>query len=147
MRSQEALQACVAWSSKNGSSGTQQPKRKAALTDGEIVDRPQKRDFPWNRLGELSQSPNPGPGLLREDIEKLYLRGSCVSALRYLRSLSRTMLSTVRVVHIESGLLIADDNDNRSYVNELWAYLATYITLRSISVVVLDDMIASAKKN
>ena len=147
MRSREARPACVAWPSKNGNSGTQQPKRKVALIDGEIVDRPQKRHFPWNRLGELSQSPNRGPGLLREDIEKLYLRGSCASALRYLRSLSRTLLSTVRAVHLESGLLMADDDDNRSYVDELWAHLVTHVTLRSVSIVVPDDMIASAKKN
>jgi hypothetical protein len=147
MRSQEGRQACVAWPSKNDSSGTQQPKRKVASTDGEIVGRPQKRHFPWNHLGELSQSPNPAPSLLRKDIEKLYLRGSCANALRYLRSLSRTLLSTVRAVHIESGLLMADDDDNRSHVDKLWAHLATHIILRSVSIVVPDDMIASAKKN
>jgi hypothetical protein len=50
MRLQEVRQACVAWPSKNSSSGTQQPKRKAALTDREIVNRPQKRRFPLESL-------------------------------------------------------------------------------------------------
>jgi hypothetical protein len=48
---------------------------------------------------------------------------------------------------MESGLLIADDDDNRSYVDELWAYLVTHVTLRSVSIVVPDDMIASARRD
>jgi hypothetical protein len=42
---------------------------------------------------------------------------------------------------------MANNDDNRSYVDELWAHLATRITLRSVSIVVPDDMIASAEKN
>jgi hypothetical protein len=42
---------------------------------------------------------------------------------------------------------MADDDENRSYVNELWTHLVTNITLRCVSIAVPDDMIASAKKD
>lgn len=147
MRSKEPNQAHLAWPIKNCTFGIQQAKRKVAPIDGEIIDRPQKRRFPWNRLSEPSQGPEAGSGPRREDIEKIYLRGSCASALCYLRSLSRTLLSNVREIHIESGLLMADDDENRSFANDLWAHLVTHVKLRSVSIVVPDDMITSAKKD
>lgn len=42
---------------------------------------------------------------------------------------------------------MADDDDNISYVDNLWGYLVTHTRLRSISIAVPDDIIASAKKN
>jgi hypothetical protein len=48
--------------------------------------------------------------------------------------------------HIESGLLMADDDDNRSYINRSWNHLVTHVTLRSVNIVVPDEMIP-AKQN
>jgi hypothetical protein len=42
---------------------------------------------------------------------------------------------------------MADDNDNRSYVNDLWTHLVENVTLRCVSIVVPDDMIASTRKD
>jgi hypothetical protein len=147
VRPQEARQARAERPTLNRGPGIQQPKRKVTLIDGEIGDRPRKRRFPWNRLIGFSDGLESGHGCHREDIERIYLHGNCASALRYLRTLSGTTLSTVQEVHIERGLLMADDDDNRSYFSELWIHLNTHITLRSVSIVVPDDMITSAKKN
>jgi hypothetical protein len=147
VRPQEAHQARAERPTVNRGSGIQQPKRKVTPIDGEIGNRPQKRRFPWNCLIGLSHGPKAGPGRHREDIERIYLHGSCASALRYLRTLSETTLSTVQEVHIERGLLMADDDDNRSYFNELWIHLNTHVAPRSVSIVVPDDMITSAEKN
>ena len=135
------------WPSKSRIFSTKNTKRKATPIDEEAVDRSlRRRSFP-NHLSELSREQSPGPDRRGHDIERIYLRGSCARALCYLRSLLRTVLSPVREVHIEKGLLIADDDDNRSYVNELWTHLVTNITLRCVSIVVPDDIIALAKKD
>jgi hypothetical protein len=42
---------------------------------------------------------------------------------------------------------MADDDNNRSCFNKLWIHSNTHVTLRSVSIVVPDDMIMSAKKN
>jgi hypothetical protein len=118
MRSQEAHQARVAWSSNNCSSAIQKPKRKVASIDGEVVNRPQKLCYPWDRLSELAHGRSSGHDRRGDEDKKIYLHGSCAGALRYLRSLSRTVLSTVQEVHQERGLLMADDDDDRS-VNEV----------------------------
>lgn len=145
--SERSQETGVARPGKNCRFGKQQSKRKVMTTDGEYVDPSQKRRFPWSRPSELSQSPRPGLDFACEDIEEIHLRGSCASALSYLQSLSRASLSAVREVHIASGLLMADDDDNISYVDNLWGYLVTHTRLRSISIAVPDDIIASAKKN
>lgn len=146
-RSKKATQAPLAWPSKDCALGTRQPKRRVAPIDEETFDRPQKRRFPWDRPGELSYGHSPRSDRRRDDVKRIDLRGSCAGALRYLRSLPRTVLSAVREVHIEKGLLMADDDDNRSYVNELWTHLVTNVTFRCVSIVMPDDMIASAKKD
>ena len=74
------------------------------------------------------------------------LRRSCAAALRYLRTLPNRAL-TVRELHIEKGLLMADDGDNRSFVDELLTHLETNITPQCVSITVPDDMIASARKD
>jgi hypothetical protein len=94
-----------------------------------------------------SQGLSPGLDRRRDDVERIHLRGSCASALDHLMSLSKTVLSTTREVHIEKGLLMADDDHNRSYVNELWTHLIANTALRRVSIIVPDDMIASAKKD
>lgn len=42
---------------------------------------------------------------------------------------------------------MADDGDNRSFVDELWTHLETNITPQCVSITVPDDMIASARKD
>lgn len=147
MRSERATQAPLAWSRKNTAFGTEQLKRKGAPSDEETIVRPPKRRFPWDRLGELSHGRCPEPDRRWDHNERLCLRGSCASALRHLRSLPRTVLSAVREVHIDKRLLMADDDDNRSYVNDLWTHLIRSSTLRCVSIVMPDDMIVSAKKD
>jgi hypothetical protein len=41
---------------------------------------------------------------------------------------------------------MADDDDNRSYINRSWNHLVTHVTLRSVNIVVPDEMIP-AKQN
>jgi hypothetical protein len=106
MRPQEAHQAPTERLTLHRGSGINQPKRKVTPIDEEIDDWLQKRRFPWDRLNGLSCGLNLRPGRHREDIGRIYLHGSCASALGYLRTLSKTTLSTVREVHNEGGLVM-----------------------------------------
>lgn len=126
---------------------TQVFKRKVSPTHNEAVDKPQKRRFSWSRPIELSQSRFSEPNGSRGVVDKVFLRESCAASLRYLRTLPTTDLSTVRELHIEKNLLMADDGDNRSFVDELWTHLEKNITPQTVSIIVPDDMIASARKD
>lgn len=146
MRMKKRIRAPPAWPRKNNAHETNHFKRKVAPHVEETVDRPPKRRFLWDRPGEFSHSHRLAPGR-RRDHERIHLHGSCASALHYLRSLPRAVTSAIREVHIEKGLLMADDDDNRSYVNDLWTYLVENATLRCVSIVVPDDVIVSTRED
>ena len=65
---------------------------------------------------------------------------SCKTTLSCLKSFTQSALLSIQSIHLRDSLMSADDYDNQDYAKELGRFIVEDMGLRSITLVVPDDL-------